>query len=257
MNENVILIGDHKSFMVRSIVNELEENGYHVLQAELEVDSINRIHADFGVFVLYLDSPEDHEKQLIYLRDRIMEHYMSLVVIGKHLDLEKLYTIIPKDKLAGSFVRPVNIKELGHKLDEIQQQEILRKQKKKILLVDDDGTMLRTMKAWLDDHYQVFMVNSGMAAITFLTKNKVDLILLDYEMPVTSGPQVLEMMNSDPEMSQIPVMFLTVKADKHSVLTGLSLRPENYLLKTMPRNKLLEAINEFFVKQRVEDMQLR
>ena len=256
MNENVILIGDHKSFMVTAIFNELQDNGYHVLQSDLDINELSKIHADFGVFVLYLDSPEDFEKQLIYLRDRIMEHYMSLVVIGKHLDLEKLYSIIPKDKLAGSFVRPVNIKELGNKLDEIQQQEVLRKQKKRILLVDDDGTMLRTMKAWLDDAYQVFMVNSGMAAITFLTKNKVDLILLDYEMPVTSGPQVLEMLKSDSEMADIPVMFLTVKADKHSVLKGLSLGPENYLLKTMPRNKLLAAINEFFVKQRVEDMQL-
>ncbi|MCR5641183.1 MAG: response regulator [Lachnospiraceae bacterium] len=255
MNDNVILIGDHKSFMVTAIVKELEDNGYNVLQSDLDIDEISKFHVDVGVFVLYLDSPEDNEKQLIYLRDRIMENYMSLVVIGKHLDLEKLYTIIPKNKLAGSFVRPVNIKELGEGLDDIQQQETLRKQKKKILLVDDDGTMLRTMKAWLEDYYQVFMVNSGMAAITFLTKNQVDLILLDYEMPVTSGPQVLEMMNSDPDMSKIPVMFLTVKADKHSVLTGLSLRPENYLLKTMPRNQLLAAINEFFVKQRVEDMQ--
>ncbi|MCR4999944.1 MAG: response regulator [Lachnospiraceae bacterium] len=255
MKENVILIGDHKSFMVTAIVHELEDNGYNVLQADLDVDEINKYHADVGVFVLYLDAPEDHESQLMYLRDRIIEEYMSLVVIGKHLELEKLYTIIPKDKLAGSFVRPVNIKELGDILDNVQEQEIIRKQRKRILLVDDDGTMLRTMKAWLDDHYQVFMVNSGMAAITFLTKNKVDLILLDYEMPVTSGPQVLEMLKSDPDLSGIPVMFLTQKADKTSVLTGLSLHPESYLLKSMPRNKLLAAINEFFVKQRVDEMQ--
>ena len=45
-----------------------------------------------------------------------------------------------------------------------------------ILLVDDDGTMLRTMKAWLEDHYQVYMVNSGMAAISFLMKNEVKYI---------------------------------------------------------------------------------
>lgn len=255
MNNNVILIGDHKSFMVTAIIKELEQNGYNVLQTELDVDELNKYHSEVGVFVLYLDSPEEHEQQLLYLKDRITEQYMSLVVIGKHLELEKLYTIIPKNQLAGSFVRPVNIKELGDNLDEIQKQEIIRSQKKRILLVDDDGTMLRTMKAWLEDHYTVYMVNSGMAAITFLTKNQVDLILLDYEMPVTDGPQVLEMMHSDPALAHIPVMFLTVKADKHSVLKGLSLGPESYLLKTMPRNKLLAAINEFFVKQRVEDMQ--
>ncbi|MBQ1607674.1 MAG: response regulator [Lachnospiraceae bacterium] len=255
MNNNVILIGDHKSFMVTAIVKELEQNGYNVLQTELDVAEMNKYHVDMGVFVLYLDSPEEHEQELLYLKNRITEQHLSLVVIGKHLELERLYSIIPMNILAGSFVRPVNIKELGDNLDEIQKQGVNREQKKRILLVDDDGTMLRTMKAWLEDHYQVYMVNSGMAAISFLMKNEVDLILLDYEMPVTNGPQVLEMLHQDPDLAHIPVMFLTVKADKDSVLKGLALGPESYLLKTMPRPQLLAAINEFFVKQRVKDMQ--
>ena len=123
-----------------------------------------------------------------------------------------------------------------------------------LLIVDDNGTMLRTMKSWLSEKYQVYMVNSGMAAITFLTKNEVDLILLDYEMPVTSGPQVLEMLRSDSEMKHIPVMFLTIKSDKHSVLTGLALKPESYLLKTMPRKDLMKSIDDFFMKQRMEEL---
>ncbi|MBO6215101.1 MAG: response regulator, partial [Lachnospiraceae bacterium] len=137
---------------------------------------------------------------------------------------------------------------------EIQNEESRRKNKKKILIVDDDGTMLRTMKSWLSEKYQVYMVNSGMAAITFLTKNQVDLILLDYEMPITSGPQVLEMLRTDPDMKSIPVMFLTIKADKHSVLTGLSLKPESYLLKTMPKKDLLKNIDDFFMKQRMGEL---
>ena len=120
-------------------------------------------------------------------------------------------------------------------------------------MVDDDGTMLRTLKLWLSDKYQVYMANSGMNAISVLAKKKVDLILLDYEMPVASGPQVLEMLRSDPATKDLPVMFLTAKNDRESVMSVMGLKPEKYLLKTMPPDVLLRNIEEFFIRQRLND----
>ena len=155
--------------------------------------------------------------------------------------------------MAAVFERPVNVKELGRQMTAVVEQEDVRLQKKKILVVDDDGTMLRTIKSWLSEKYQVFMVNSGMSAITFLAKNSVDLILLDYEMPVTPGPKVLEMIRSEASFSDIPVMFLTNKGDKESVMQVVSLKPEKYLLKTMPPAELIENIEEFFEKQKIKN----
>ena len=83
--------------------------------------------------------------------------------------------------------------------------------------------------------------------IKYLSKNKVDLILLDHEMPVTSGPQVLEMLRSEEETKHIPVMFLTGKGDKESVMAVVALRPEGYFLKTIQREELLEKLQAFFV----------
>ena len=91
------------------------------------------------------------------------------------------------------------------------------------------------------------MANSGLQAIKYLGKSKVDLILLDHEMPVTSGPQVLEMLRSDPETSSIPVIFLTGKSDKESVMAVVELRPEGYFLKNIKKEELLEKLKEFFV----------
>ena len=72
-------------------------------------------------------------------------------------------------------------------------------------------------------------------------------------MPVTTGPQVLEMLRSEPSTSGIPVMFLTVKSDKESVMKVVSLKPEKYLLKTMPPAELIANIEEFFEKQKVKN----
>ncbi len=99
---------------------------------------------------------------------------------------------------------------------------------------------------WLKDKYRVFLANSGMKAITWLAKNHADLILLDYEMPITSGPQVLEMIRFDAETADIPVMFLTEKGDRESIMKVLALKPVGYQLKTIDRNTLRENIDHYF-----------
>ena len=76
---------------------------------------------------------------------------------------------------------------------------------------------------------------SGIQALKWLGKNKADLILLDHEMPVTSGPKVLEMLRSEEDTKNIPVMFLTGKGDKDSVMAVVALRPEGYFLKNIKK----------------------
>ena len=75
----------------------------------------------------------------------------------------------------------------------------------------------------------------------------MDLILLDHEMPVTSGPQVLEMLRSDPETRSIPVIFLTGKSDRESVMAVVNLKPEGYFLKTIDKKELLSNLSKFFL----------
>ena len=65
-------------------------------------------------------------------------------------------------------------------------------------------------------------------------------------MPVISGAKVLEMIRSEVSTESIPVMFLTTKNDKESVMKVLALKPEKYLLKTMPPQDWIRDIDEFF-----------
>ena len=96
------------------------------------------------------------------------------------------------------------------------------------------------------------MANSGMNAIALLSKKKIDLILLDYEMPVLDGPKVLEMLRQEPSTKDIPVMFLTGKDDKESVMNVMALKPERYLLKNQPPETLLQNIEEYFSSKQHE-----
>ncbi len=252
MDKRILLIGGGKSFMVTSIAKELTSEGFEVIQSSYNVTEIEHIENKPTVYLIYVDDVDDMMEFFVYIRDKFVENDLSISIIGSHDEIEKIYNATTKDKIAAAFERPVNVKELAREMLKVVEKEEVRLQKKRILVVDDDGTMLRTIKSWLSEKYQVFMVNSGMSAITFLAKNQVDLILLDYEMPVTTGPKVLEMLRSEPETSEIPVMFLTVKSDKESVMQVLALKPEKYLLKTMPPAELVANIDEFFEKQKIK-----
>ena len=115
--------------------------------------------------------------------------------------------------------------------------------KKRILVVDDNGTALRTMKAMLEEYYDVALAISGAQAMTSIGKKRPDLILLDYEMPVCDGKMTLEMIRADDDMKSIPVVFLTAINDRANIEAVLKLKPAGYFLKPPIKDRLLAEID--------------
>ena len=120
--------------------------------------------------------------------------------------------------------------------------------KEKILVVDDSGAMLRNVKNWLGGRYDVILANSGTMAMKYLEMNRPDLVLLDYEMPNYDGKEVLKMIRKEKDLADIPVIFLTGKDDRESVMNVMALKPEGYLLKTMEPEQIVAAVDDFFAK---------
>lgn len=100
----------------------------------------------------------------------------------------------------------------------------------------------------LGEDYEVSESSSSITAISNIAVNRPDLILLDYEMPVCDGRQMLEMLRADPASADIPVIFLTGRGDKESIQKVVSLKPEGYLLKNMTDAQIKENIDKFFKK---------
>ncbi len=114
--------------------------------------------------------------------------------------------------------------------------------RKHILVVDDNAMMLKMLKEHLHDKYDVATAASGRVALKFLERKTTDLILLDYEMPEESGPVVLEKLRASEQTKDIPVIFLTGVTDTKKIKEALSMKPQNYLLKPVDREKLLDTI---------------
>lgn len=123
-----------------------------------------------------------------------------------------------------------------------------QERKKKILVVDDSDFMRCRMARLLSGNYEIQEADSSISAIKNLAVDRPDLILLDYEMPVCDGKQALEMIRSDKDVADIPVIFLTGRGDRETVEKVMELKPERYLLKTLSDEKIKKGIDAFFDK---------
>lgn len=118
--------------------------------------------------------------------------------------------------------------------------------RKKILIVDDSDFILNRMVKLLAADYDLIEASSSISAIKKIATNRPNLILLDYEMPICDGRQALEMIRSEKDFADIPVIFLTGRGDGASVKKVMELKPEGYLLKTIPDEEIKKCIDNFF-----------
>lgn len=118
---------------------------------------------------------------------------------------------------------------------------------KTILVVDDDAMNLKVARFVLEQKgYNVMTVSSGAECILQLKQKKVDLILLDVEMPVMNGMKTLEHIRETREYRKIPVMFLTADASKDTVISAGKLDVAGYVKKPYDPQELLERIKKIF-----------
>lgn len=140
-------------------------------------------------------------------------------------------------------------KEREKELERLKEQAGV-KERKHILIIDDDPVMLRTMKHYLEEDYDVATALSGKIARKFLTNKHTDLILLDYEMPEENGTAVLKSLRENGDTNEIPIVFLTGVADTGKIQEVLSLRPQGYLLKPVDHDKLFQTIENILLKEK-------
>ena len=246
--QNILVVMEKSSFLPMSMIEQLRELEYNPVAAQLDIQELSKLKETFEVVLLFMEGDgEEKSKELVYLRDKALEDDSPIFYVGE--DTAVVREVLPKHILQDVFERPIDVKSSAKKIDEFIKEHG-KHIKKKILVVDDSGIMLRNIKRWLEDKYQVILANSGAMAIKYLATNRPDLVLLDYEMPVVDGSQVLEMIRTETEFCDIPVIFLTGKNDKESIMKVLELKPEGYLLKSMEPQKIIEEIDNFFEKQK-------
>ncbi len=243
----IMIIGEKETFLIKVLEKKIEEAGFEAVYASATVNRINEEWNFCSLITYYMDSGDRIPSDVLrFLTDKMTDDDKHMIVIGEQNDIAYVSDNIPSKLIYKTFCRPLDNTEYIRLIKELFDKIAQGAFKKSILIVDDDPNYLGLVREWLKDFYKVSMATSGLQALKWLGMNKADLILLDHEMPVTTGPQVLEMLRSDPETRGIPVIFLTGKSDKESVMAVVALKPEGYFLKNISKEELLQKIDEFF-----------
>lgn len=118
--------------------------------------------------------------------------------------------------------------------------------KLRILTVDDSAINLASIEQELKDEYDVTMVNSGSRALKYLKNETPDLILLDVQMPEMDGLETLKEIRTLKGGVTIPVVMLTAKKDKTTIVESKKLGIYDYIVKPFQADDLHERILRTF-----------
>ncbi len=115
--------------------------------------------------------------------------------------------------------------------------------KKRIVAVDDSGIVLKMLSAMLGGSYEFNAFSKGMRAIEFLEQKGADLIILDIDMPVLNGFEVMKMIRTRNGLKDIPVIFLTSNNSKDDVLKAVKMGAKDYAVKPVDEAVLLKKVH--------------
>ena len=112
-----------------------------------------------------------------------------------------------------------------------------------VLIVDDVVENIQVaMNMLKEENYEFSFAKNGQDALDIMQKNSFDLVLLDIMMPGIDGYEVCRSMKENERLIDIPVIFLTAKADTDSMAKGFEVGGLDYIVKPFHANELLSRV---------------
>jgi len=249
IKRTVLFISHDHGIVARGITKALEDEGFSVIDITDMPEVIMNYRAESSLFLYYPSGDNDHIRMISTMLTEICrDDNKILCLAGDPLDIEAARDVHDRDVISSAYPRPVNLDKMAADMSGYYDMLSDFKRTRTILVIDDDPDFLHIMKKWLSDSYNVECSHSGANALIYLDRKRPDLILLDYEMPGMNGDMVMKRIRSNPTNDRVPIIFLTGRNDKEGVMKILKNKPDGYLLKSMPHEALLDALERFFAE---------
>lgn len=118
--------------------------------------------------------------------------------------------------------------------------------KKKILIVDDEASITKFLKFALEKTglYEVVCENEGSKAFSVIRSVRPDLLILDMNLPDTSGAEISAAIKEDPSLERMPIVFLTGNVSEDEVDAGLTISGHPAMAKPINMQKLLLCVEK-------------
>jgi two-component system, cell cycle response regulator len=115
--------------------------------------------------------------------------------------------------------------------------------RRRVLIAEDSTVVRALLRSQLAEHgYEVIETEDGGAALARAQELRPEVILLDVDMPVMSGFEVVDRLKQDPDLADIPVVFITGRTDPEDAVKGLDLGAHDYLRKPFEPTELAARV---------------
>lgn len=131
-----------------------------------------------------------------------------------------------------------------------------------ILVVDDNDDIIHLLNdIFRDEFKRVYSASNGEEALSILHTNNPDIVVSDIMMPKMNGYELCKSLKSDIEISHIPIILLTARADAQSNFIGYKMGADNYITKPFDSDLLLLLVNNelrkrYEIKNRIQSNNL-
>lgn len=126
----------------------------------------------------------------------------------------------------------------------------------KILIVDDSKLILHAAKDMLSRHdeimAEVFTCDNGNEALKLIDDQQIDIVLLDIIMPMMTGIEVLEILNSDGKLNTVKVMMFSSITDKKALKECFTLGATDFITKPIEEDEFIARINSAINEQKLK-----
>jgi two-component system chemotaxis response regulator CheY len=123
-----------------------------------------------------------------------------------------------------------------------------------VLVVDDNAFMRRLVRSMLGSIgvKTVFEANDGIDALDMIRNAAPDVVILDWEMPLLNGPELVRIVRSPGvfPMPDVPIILLTGHADRRLVLQSAKLGINEVLCKPVSAKALFDRLISILLKPR-------
>jgi two-component system, OmpR family, response regulator RpaA len=120
-----------------------------------------------------------------------------------------------------------------------------------ILVIEDDYIVARTIERSLhSDEFHITLASRGEKGIYLARQSIPDLVILDIIMPDMDGYQVCQAMRADPQLSQVPILFLTAKVRPQDKIAGFKVGADDYLTKPFNVDELILRVRAILRRTR-------
>ncbi len=239
----LILIVDDEDNIRQFLAHEFTKKGYNVIEASNGKEALNLTRErrpDLITLDVQMPDISGFDVTAVLKNDDDTKD-IPILILSVIEDKFKAYKLGANDCLT----KPFDNEELVAKVN-----QLLIGTKKTILVVDDDRSLVKSVKYHLEHKgYSTCAAYDGVQAMEMVESHRPDLIVLDIIMPNMNGYEVIKHLKTKPETANIPIVLMTGIEIDGGRVKALSVGAAEYITKSGNFNKLYETIDNILASK--------